>query len=468
MLATYAYDDLGRRTGLTFGNGAVQAYTYDPVSRLASLTNDLASTANDLSQTFAYNPASQIASTVRTGDAYAWTGHFNENKTGTPNGLNQLTQVGAKSLTHDARGNVTAFGSRSFTYSSENLLLTGPNGTSLSYDPVMRLQQVASGGTTTNLTYDGLDRIAEYDGSNTLQRRYVHGPSVDEPLVWYEGTGTTDRRFLGSDERGSIISVTDSAGTVLGLNKYDEYGNPQSTNLGVWGYTGQAWLPTVGVWYYKAREYDPELGRFLQTDPIGYADSLNLYAYALNDPTNLIDPLGLYWVKWCATAEGLEGGGRTCFWTWIPPDPITDGGWSTDKPTGGPRGGDGGSERTPKKEETSTLKNIWECTKDQYGFGSDADLSDKAAGGARAGSELGAVPLPKKWVGVPLAGGPKVSRFTNPISYIPFKLGISLNTGKQILGSGRVFGVLGRLNAPIGAALLAYDVASIAICTARK
>ena len=292
VLATLAYDDLGRRTGLTFGNGAAQAYTYDPVSRLASLTNDLASTANDLSQTFAYNPASQIASAVRTGDAYAWTGHFNQNATGTPNGLNQLTQVGTKGLTHDARGNVTAFGPKSFTFSSENLLQTGPNGTTLSYDPAMRLAQIASGGTT-KLAYDGLDRIAEYDGSNALQRRYVHGPSIDEPLVWYEGSGTTDRRFLSSDERGSIISVTDGSGVVLGLNKYDEFGNPQSTNLGVWGYTGQAWLPTVGIWYYKARDYDPDLGRFLQTDPIDILGGINLYAYVGNDPINWIDPLGL-------------------------------------------------------------------------------------------------------------------------------------------------------------------------------
>ena len=293
VLATYAYDDLGRRTGLTFGNGAVQSYGYDPVSRLASLTNDLASTANDLSQTFAYNPASQIASTVRTGDAYAWTGHFNENKTGTPNGLNQLTQVGAKALLHDSKGNVTAFGTKSFSYSSENLLLTGPNGSTLGYDPLMRLYETASGGTSTRFAYDGLDRIAEYDGSNALQRRYVHGPGIDEPIVWYEGAGTTDRRFLGSDERGSIISVTDSSGTLLGLNKYDEFGNPQAGNLGIWGYTGQAWLPTMGIWYYKAREYDPELGRFLQTDLLRYIPSANLYTYVWNQPINFVDPLGL-------------------------------------------------------------------------------------------------------------------------------------------------------------------------------
>jgi len=249
VLATFAYDDLGRRTGLTFGNGVVQTSTFDPVSRLASLTNELTGTTNDLSLTFAYNPASQIASTVRTGDAYAWTGHFNQNVTGTANGLNQLTAVGPKSLTHDGRGNVTAFGTKSYTYSSENLLVTGPNGTTLSYDPGFRLYQTTSGGTTSRFAYDGLDRIAEYNGSNALQRRYVHGPGMDQPLVWYEGTGITDPRFLSSDERGSVISVTDGTGALLGINRYDEYGMPQSTNLGAFGYTGQAWLPTVGLWH---------------------------------------------------------------------------------------------------------------------------------------------------------------------------------------------------------------------------
>jgi len=62
------------------------------------------------------------------------------------------------------------------------------------------------------------------------------------------------------------------------------FGNPAASNLGRFQFTGQEWLSEAGLYYYKARMYDPRLGRFLQTDPTGYDDDVNLYAYVGSDP----------------------------------------------------------------------------------------------------------------------------------------------------------------------------------------
>jgi RHS repeat-associated protein len=96
-----------------------------------------------------------------------------------------------------------------------------------------------------------------------------------------------------ADERGSITSVTSGSGAVLGINRYDEYGVPSPGNIGHYGYTGQTWLPDIGMNYFKARIYSPKRGRFLQSVPIGYDDGMNMYAYVGNDPINARDPSGM-------------------------------------------------------------------------------------------------------------------------------------------------------------------------------
>ena len=301
-LATYAYDDLGRRASLTRGNGATTTYGYDGASRLTSLAHNLAGTAHDQTWTFAYNPAGQIVRETSVNGLYDWPAPGADfTDAYASNGLNQHTAVAGSSLTHDGRGNTTAAEGSTYGFDKRNRLTSASPGGSLEYDPAGRLYEGPLGlgpqgtadGTAIRFNYAGAAAIEEKNTSGAVQRRYVPGAGVDETLVWYEGAGTTDKRWLLSDARGSVSAVTNASGAATAVNRYDEYGAPHANNAGRFGFTGQMHLSGFGLYHYKARAYHPGMGRFLQPDPIGYGDGMNMYAYVGNDPINFRDPTGL-------------------------------------------------------------------------------------------------------------------------------------------------------------------------------
>ncbi len=218
---------------------------------------------------------------------------------------NILNTAGGNSYAHDANGN--------------RVQKSGSAGTTTyTYDSLNRLVQTVKGTQTTQYIYNGLgQRVGRVD--NGVQTNYLIDPNSILPQVLaetdntgnlivyyiYDGVGliakvtpSNQYYFYHFDGLGSTIAITDNAGQVVNSYAYSPEGlvGAQETIPNPFTYVGRYGVMAEGngLYFMRARYYDPEVGRFINKDPIGYAGGdLNLYAYVGNNLINWMDPLGL-------------------------------------------------------------------------------------------------------------------------------------------------------------------------------
>ncbi len=347
----YTYDASGNRTTKTMP-GLVESYDYDQVLRLAGVnrTGNVTDTSfytydgvgNRLSQQAGqsvrkslYGVGNRLLSTSG-GGPLRIRGHLDEPGTVTVNGQPArilqgnvfdatidsttgpntvtvaATDLSGNAVSHswtvnvptttstyvyDPNGNLTSKteGSDTWTYEwdAENklkrVLKNNVEQARFAYDPQGRRVEKVAGGTTTTWTYEGQTILRESSGSGTL--KYMHGPGTDEPLAQEDGTGALT--FFHADALGSVTKITNLTGAVLTTRRYDSFGNFELAPASGYGFTGREWDPETSLFYYRARYYDPRIGRFLSEDPIGFAGGDNFYAYVDDSPTDQVDPFGL-------------------------------------------------------------------------------------------------------------------------------------------------------------------------------
>lgn len=347
-IANYQYNEVNRMTAKNYGNGTSSFYAYDNNNRLSEIqhlatanfehlkynykdNDDKASIENlingQFSKQFTYDNENRLTAYKRGQLAggvisnpleqigYAYDGVGNRTTAtvngaainyavNVMNGYASSTQGGATTnYTYDGNGNQENTITHQFEFDEENRVISVDNGSTATYkyDPLNRRIQKATPTDTINYYYHKLRVIEERNENDQTLATYVYGDFLDDVLQMERGGA---KYYYHKDGMSSTTSLTDANANVVERYDYDAFGNvtyldadynviANSVAGNEYLYTGQRLDAETGLYYYKNRYYDASTGRFIQRDPMGYIDGLNMYAYADNSPSNYMDPLGL-------------------------------------------------------------------------------------------------------------------------------------------------------------------------------
>jgi RHS repeat-associated protein len=329
----FTYDALSRRTQMTRPNNVTTNYSYDNQSHLLSVLHQLAGSTIDgatytvdaagnrtaktdnranVTSNYGYDAIYELLQTTQggsTAESYTYdpVGNRLSSLGVSPysiNESNELTSTPSTSYTYDNNGNETSntnsTGTTNYSWDFENrmtsVVLPGTGGTvTFKYDPWRRRIYKSSSSGTSIYAYDSGSLIEETNSSGTQVARYAQNRTIDEPLAMLRSGSTSYCEGDGLDS-GSITSLSNSAGTLPNTYTYDSFGklaNSTGSITNPFQYTAREFDSETNLYRYRARYYDPAVGRFLNEDPRDFDSDVNFYAYVYNSPLNFTDPSGM-------------------------------------------------------------------------------------------------------------------------------------------------------------------------------